>query len=645
MPSAPLDMTPGTDTGSSDSDNITSDSTPNFTGICEADGDIITLYVDGVANGTAVCSAWTFTVTPATALPDGNYDMTFTQTNEFGDESEPSAILPITVDTTDPTTPPTPDMTAGTDTGSLDDDDLTADNTPDFTGTCETDGNVITLYVDGVANGTGVCSGGTVTITPATPLPEGDSDITFTETDTAGNESAPSPSLTVTVDTSTGPSNAPDMTASTDTGSLDDDYITADNTPDITGTCSTDGEVITLYVDGVANGTGICSGGTFTITPTTLPDGDYDITFTETDSAGDESDASPVLEITVDTVDPTLPTITSTATGWVISGTAEPGTLVNITTNNGGSCTAVVATNGTYTCTISPDAVDGDLITISGEDLAGNTSNSITFPLDTGNIPLISTWWGWSWGWGGWGSSSNTPDEPETDTDGDGLTDAEENALGTDPLNADTDNGGINDGDEVDNGTNPLSIDGNEIEVVSEPESEAETTSQDPATDSNEWSDDEEVNDTTQVINTPTIDINIEERVKAYEEKLKLLEENNTDVSGESLLKALPKVLPRTWTPISERVPTNPSSIVDTELPDASIFRLAGDTNENISHWTQVLVEEDRNANKYVVVPSNGLVMPINEFAEDSADFDTMIKLIVHTLLVKLEDTKLISKR
>lgn len=57
MPSAPLDMTPGTDTGSSDSDNITSDSTPNFTGICEADGDIITLYVDGVANGTAVCSA------------------------------------------------------------------------------------------------------------------------------------------------------------------------------------------------------------------------------------------------------------------------------------------------------------------------------------------------------------------------------------------------------------------------------------------------------------------------------------------------------------------------------------------------------------------------------------------------------------
>lgn len=175
--------------------------------------------------------------------------MTFTQTNEFGDESEPSAILPITVDTTDPTTPPAPDMTAGTDTGSLDDDDLTADNTPDFTGICETDGNLITLYVDGVANGTGICSGGIVTITPTTPLPEGDSDITFTETDTAGNESAPSAPLTVTVDTTAGPGNAPDMTAGTDTGSSDSDDITSDNTPDITGTCSTDGETITLYVD------------------------------------------------------------------------------------------------------------------------------------------------------------------------------------------------------------------------------------------------------------------------------------------------------------------------------------------------------------------------------------------------------------
>jgi LPXTG-motif cell wall-anchored protein len=69
--------------------------------------------------------------------------------------------------------------------------------------------------------------------------------------------------------------------------------------------------------------------------------------------------------------------------------------------------------------------------------------------------------------------------DPNADPDGDGLTNAEEDALGTDkfdadtdndglkdgaevkkhktdPLDADTDNGGVNDGDEVANGTNPL---------------------------------------------------------------------------------------------------------------------------------------------------------------------------------------------
>ncbi|HUF61471.1 MAG TPA: LamG-like jellyroll fold domain-containing protein [Verrucomicrobiales bacterium] len=45
------------------------------------------------------------------------------------------------------------------------------------------------------------------------------------------------------------------------------------------------------------------------------------------------------------------------------------------------------------------------------------------------------------------------------DTDGDGLTDDEEVALNTDPLDPDTDDDGLNDGREVAAGTNPLSAD------------------------------------------------------------------------------------------------------------------------------------------------------------------------------------------
>jgi hypothetical protein len=42
------------------------------------------------------------------------------------------------------------------------------------------------------------------------------------------------------------------------------------------------------------------------------------------------------------------------------------------------------------------------------------------------------------------------------DSDGDGLSDQQEQAIGTDPNNPDTDSGGVNDGDEVNNGTDPL---------------------------------------------------------------------------------------------------------------------------------------------------------------------------------------------
>ncbi len=50
-------------------------------------------------------------------------------------------------------------------------------------------------------------------------------------------------------------------------------------------------------------------------------------------------------------------------------------------------------------------------------------------------------------------------DACDSDDDNDGLTDTEEQALGTDPMESDTDGDGINDGDEVANGTNPNGYD------------------------------------------------------------------------------------------------------------------------------------------------------------------------------------------
>lgn len=65
----------------------------------------------------------------------------------------------------------------------------------------------------------------------------------------------------------------------------------------------------------------------------------------------------------------------------------------------------------------------------------------------------------------------------DTDSDGDGLTDNEENKLGTDPEVADTDGDGVSDGDEVDLGIDPTLpdtdgdgyADGDEISEGSDP--------------------------------------------------------------------------------------------------------------------------------------------------------------------------------
>jgi thiol-disulfide isomerase/thioredoxin len=70
--------------------------------------------------------------------------------------------------------------------------------------------------------------------------------------------------------------------------------------------------------------------------------------------------------------------------------------------------------------------------------------------------------------------------DTETDTDGDGLTDAEEEELGTDPENEDSDGDGLSDGEEEDIGSDPNDTDsdgdgypdGAEVEAGSDPTDE-----------------------------------------------------------------------------------------------------------------------------------------------------------------------------
>ena len=102
-------------------------------------------------------------------------------------------------------------------------------------------------------------------------------------------------------------------------------------------------------------------------------------------------------------------------------------------------------------------------------------------------------------------------------------------------------------------------------------------------------------------------------------------EKQESRYQEKTLLKELPAKIPQTRASISDRVGLEEHPNIETDLPPIEVFRLAGSSNNDINYWKQVLVEEDRDKNKYIVVPANGLVVPINEFEEDSQEFDRMI--------------------
>ncbi|MFD2365132.1 Ig-like domain-containing protein [Pseudoduganella sp. GCM10020061] len=217
----------------------------------------------------------------------------------------------LTFDTLAPLAPSAPVLSAGSDTGDLASDGLTADNTPTFSGTAE-NGATVTLYdSDGfTVIGTGVASGGRWTITTS-PLANGIHTVTARATDAAGNASAPSEQSAITVDTS-----APGLAISADTAAL-----RQGQTATVTFTFSDDpGASFTLGDVQVEGGTlsalsGSGSVRTAVFTPLADSSGSASISVAAAayaDAAGNAGSGASLPALVFDTRAPTL-TITSSA--------------------------------------------------------------------------------------------------------------------------------------------------------------------------------------------------------------------------------------------------------------------------------------------------------------------------------------------
>ncbi|WP_191971091.1 Ig-like domain-containing protein, partial [Methylobacterium soli] len=193
-------------------------------------------------------------------------------------------------------------------------------------GTAEA-GATVTISDNGTVLGTAVAgTNGVFSFTPTAPLAQGANSLTATAQDTAGNVSSASAAVALTID-----SVAPGAPAITTLPGL-----TNNATPIITGTAEA-GTTVTISDNGTVLGTAVAgANGIFSFTPTApLAQGANSFTAVAQDAAGNASGPSAAVALTIDSVAPgvpaitTLPGLTNNATP-IITGTAEAGTTVTI---------------------------------------------------------------------------------------------------------------------------------------------------------------------------------------------------------------------------------------------------------------------------------------------------------------------------
>ncbi|TCU57295.1 Ig-like protein group 3 [Novosphingobium sp. PhB57] len=366
----------GPDQGTLSSGDTSDDTTPLLAGTAEP-GVLVSIYDSGVLLGTTHADsigAWTFTPT----LAEGAHSLTATTTDGLGNESMPSTAFVLTVDNTPP---PAPVIEAsngailrGTaEAGAMIGLDFDSDGTADQTVQADTDGRW--------------------SYTPATPLADGVV-VHATATDAAGNTSA---GASITVDRQ--PPAVPAFTAFTDDvgssqGTLADGASTDDRQPAISGSADP-GSTVSIYNGGTLLGTVQADvGGLWTFTPSIpLAQGSHAFTITATDAVGNSSASSASFALTIDTVAPAAPVITSVADDVgdsqgpvanggstddavpALTGTAEGGSFVSIYDN--GVLLGTTSANGSGAWSFTPgSALDqgSHTFVVTARDAAGNLS-------------------------------------------------------------------------------------------------------------------------------------------------------------------------------------------------------------------------------------------------------------------------------
>jgi hypothetical protein len=191
---------------------------------------------------------------------------------------------------------------------------------------------------------------------------------------------------------STSTQSAPPQVPTINTVSGTTTVVISDSTPTVIGECeigsTVEVDVVHAPDQSITLGNAQCSAaGTYSVTPTVnLIDNTYNFTAKAAYPNGDTSANSSTTTITIDSVRPDEPVVTTPANGAVLAGatlmivgTGEIGAVVNVTDGGGHGCSTVVDEGENWTCSITSEFSDGNYIfSVTQTDTAGNTSSPVT---------------------------------------------------------------------------------------------------------------------------------------------------------------------------------------------------------------------------------------------------------------------------